>query len=137
MKYPQQHFELDIPMAPSIEELEKAFYAAHQERFKFAFPERLMIMELIVDAWGLKEKAKLTKLPTKARKLTEALKERRPAWFAGSFVETPIYRRDDVPEGATQKGPVIFEELGSTTVVEPGWTARVDNLGNLVLEKDR
>jgi N-methylhydantoinase A len=134
MKYPQQHYELEIPMAPSIEEVEKAFYAAHEERFQFAFAERLMIMELIVDAWGLKEKARITKVPTETEDLAGALKEIRPAQFAGSFVETPIYRRDDVPEGVSVKGPVIFEELGSTTVVQPGWIAHVDNLGNLILE---
>jgi N-methylhydantoinase A/oxoprolinase/acetone carboxylase beta subunit len=91
-------------------------------------------MELIVDAWGLKEKARITKVPTETEDLAGALKEIRPAQFAGSFVETPIYRRDDVPEGVSVKGPVIFEELGSTTVVQPGWIAHVDNLGNLILE---
>ena len=136
MKYPQQHYELEIPMAPSIKGLEKSFYTAHQERFQFAFTERLMIMELIVDAWGLKEKARITKVSTKINNLAEALKESRPALFSGSFVETPIYLRDDVPEGFSIRGPVIFEEFGSTTVVQPGWVAHVDNLGNLILENE-
>ncbi|MBQ03109.1 hypothetical protein CL673_00110 [Candidatus Bathyarchaeota archaeon] len=136
IKYPQQHYELEIPMAPSIEELEKSFYTAHRERFQFGFTERLMIMELIVDAWGLKEKARIMKVPTKINKLADALKENRPVRFAGSFVETPIYRRDDVPEGICINGPVIFEELGSTTVVQPGWVAHVDDLGNLILKNE-
>ena len=136
IKYPQQHYEIEVTMEPSIKKLEKAFNVAHQERYQFSFEERLMIMELIVDAWGLKEKARITKVPTPVSKLTEALKENRPVRFAGKFVETPIYRRDDVPEGISISGPVIFEEFGSTIVVQPGWVAHVDDLGNLIQENE-
>jgi hypothetical protein len=31
-------------------------------------------------------------------------------------------------------GPVIVEQLDSTTVVGPGWTLQVDELGNLLVE---
>jgi N-methylhydantoinase A/oxoprolinase/acetone carboxylase beta subunit len=41
-----------------------------------------------------------------------------------------------VPEGICINGPVIFEELGSTTVVQPGWVAHVDDLGNLILKNE-
>jgi N-methylhydantoinase A len=32
-------------------------------------------------------------------------------------------------------GPSIVEEFGSTTVVFPGWSLRVDGYGNLVLAR--
>jgi N-methylhydantoinase A len=32
-------------------------------------------------------------------------------------------------------GPAIIEQFDATTVVPPGWTARVDALRNLVIEK--
>ena len=87
-----------------------------------------------MDAFGSKPKSLLQKPPTKAKEPADALIEMRPVWFDGRFMETPVYLRDDVPAGSNFRGPVIFEELGSTTVVEPGWTARVEDKGNLILE---
>ncbi|MDP6709433.1 MAG: hydantoinase/oxoprolinase family protein [Alphaproteobacteria bacterium] len=59
---------------------------------------------------------------------------RRPVWFAGDFVETPIYARDDLAEGATLDGPAIVTQADATVVVDPGAAARVDGLGNLVID---
>jgi N-methylhydantoinase A len=33
------------------------------------------------------------------------------------------------------QGPAIIEEFGSTVPVHPGFTVRVDSLGNLVITK--
>ena len=37
----------------------------------------------------------------------------------------------------TVLGPAIVSEMDSTTVVLPGYSARVDTIGNLLLEPDR
>jgi N-methylhydantoinase A len=52
-------------------------------------------------------------------------------WFDGGWQDTPIYRREHLPAGATLVGPAIVEQLDTTTVIEPGDRARVDALGNL------
>jgi N-methylhydantoinase A len=135
MRYPAQHFTLELPLTASIVDLEKAFYKAHQEVYRFAFPEPLMITDLIVNAYGSKPKSMLEKPLTKTKEPDDALSEIRPVWFGGQFLETQVYRRDDVPVESHFRGPVIFEELGSTTLVQPGWTARVDHMGNLILER--
>jgi len=44
-----------------------------------------------------------------------------------------VYNRADLPAGWSGAGPAIVEEYGSTTVIEPGFEAEVDRLGNLVL----
>ena len=33
-------------------------------------------------------------------------------------------------------GPAVIEEFDSTTVVHPGFTVRVDDVGNLLIEKE-
>jgi N-methylhydantoinase A len=50
---------------------------------------------------------------------------------------TPIYWRPDLPAGAVVAGPAVIEEYGATIPLHPGFTARVDRLGNLVVEHDR
>ena len=50
--------------------------------------------------------------------------------------DTPIYWRPDLRAGDTFAGPAVIEEFGSTVPVHPGFTVRVDAIGNLVITKD-
>ena len=59
----------------------------------------------------------------------------RPVYFDTSFVDTPIYARPKLQPGDCLDGPAIVEEYGSTTVVFPRLTMRVDPFGNLILER--
>jgi N-methylhydantoinase A/oxoprolinase/acetone carboxylase beta subunit len=36
-------------------------------------------------------------------------------------METAIYDRDALPEGATVRGPAVLKESIGTTVLDPGW----------------
>ena len=51
--------------------------------------------------------------------------------------DTPVFRRDDTRPGDTIDGPAIIAEANATTVVEPGWQARVTELDHLVLARIR
>ncbi len=63
-------------------------------------------------------------------------KGKRHVYFdAQAPLETAIYERDAIDTGAAVKGPAIIEQFDATTVVPPGWTARVDALRNLAIEK--
>ncbi len=57
----------------------------------------------------------------------------RRAWFSG-WCETPVYDRLSLPAGARIEGPAILEQPDATTVLEPGFAARVDAIGNLIVE---
>lgn len=61
----------------------------------------------------------------------------RPVYFNGSFIECPLYQRTDLTPGMVLGGPGIVEEFGSTTVIQPGQTARVDRYGNLIVKPTR
>ena len=45
--------------------------------------------------------------------------------------EAPVYRRADLT-AAPLAGPVVIEQFDSTTVLPPGWSAHLDEYGNLV-----
>ncbi|MGI5156158.1 hydantoinase/oxoprolinase family protein [Microbispora sp. CA-102843] len=49
---------------------------------------------------------------------------------------TVIYRRGDLGAGAVVRGPAVVEEYGSTLPVHPGFTATMDDYGNLVVVSD-
>jgi N-methylhydantoinase A len=54
-------------------------------------------------------------------------------WFEGSGLDTPVYRRADLPCGFSFQGPAIIEQLDATTVVPPGASAEVDKYLNIII----
>ena len=62
-----------------------------------------------------------------------AMRAHKPVYFrsTGQFVDTPVYRRDLLKSGNEFDGPALVEEHASTTVVQPGDSVKVDQLGNL------
>ena len=59
----------------------------------------------------------------------------RPVWFAGGWRPATIWSRLDLPVGTIVAGPAVLEQPDATTVVDPGLAARVDELGNLIIER--
>ncbi|GAA4584248.1 hydantoinase/oxoprolinase family protein [Planotetraspora phitsanulokensis] len=57
--------------------------------------------------------------------------------FYERWGRTVIYRRADLGAGAVVTGPAVIEEYGSTLPVHPGFTATMDDYGNLVVVSDR
>lgn len=51
----------------------------------------------------------------------------------GEYRETAVYRRNDLPAGFAQNGPLILEDRESTIVVGPDAHARIDADGNLLM----
>ena len=49
------------------------------------------------------------------------------------WLDTPIYRRAQLPPGRSITGPAIVEEMSATVVMQPGQTLTVDPIGNLVI----
>ena len=68
--------------------------------------------------------------------VAEARVRHRDVWFpANGFVATPVHWRPGLIEGACIPGPAIIEAVDSTAVVPPGWTARVDDMGFIRLNR--
>lgn len=56
----------------------------------------------------------------------------RPVWFNG-WVDTPVYWRDEPPLNLSLTGPAMIEQMGTTTLVEPGCHVTSDADGNLII----
>jgi N-methylhydantoinase A len=53
--------------------------------------------------------------------------------FSGGWFDTPIFERTSLGREATLAGPAIVEQPDTTVVIDPGATAVIDGLGNLVI----
>jgi N-methylhydantoinase A len=116
------------------------FHAAHQRTYGYSYahhPEqRIEWVNLRVAGIGPLQRpvvrARPRELPGDARRGRTGL---RSVWFDNGAAETPIYGRERLQPGDCVEGPAIVEEFGSTTVVFPAQRARVDDFGNLILER--
>jgi N-methylhydantoinase A len=94
------------------------------------------IVSLRTAAIGRRPRFDLRALAPEAGSSLEAARQgSRPVWFGGRWHETAIYARLDLPVGAVVPGPAILEQPDATTVVDPGLVARVDVLGNVIMER--
>ena len=58
----------------------------------------------------------------------------REAYFAGAVRKTAVLDRSALSESEAVAGPAIIEEATATTLVPPGWQARLIGGGHLVLK---
>jgi N-methylhydantoinase A len=55
--------------------------------------------------------------------------------FGGAWHDTAIWPRLELGIGARIDGPAVLEQPDATTVIDPGLSATVDELGNLILKR--
>jgi len=61
----------------------------------------------------------------------------RPVCFDADdgYVDTPVLWRADLAPRTVVEGPAILEEFGSTVPLHPGFTARIDDYRNVIVER--
>ncbi len=94
---------------------------------------------LVVSA-RLRVVGRTSKPPFAAQTGTEVLETERvvDAWFDGEgIVSTSVFRRAAWQPGEAHAGPAIIQEYDSTTVVLPGQTWELDDLGSIVIQEGR
>lgn len=114
-----------------------AFEQAYQASFSRLLPGvPARIVSLRTAAIGRRPRFDLRALAPDASSSIEAARQgSRPVWFSGGWHDTAIYARLALPVGAVVPGPAILEQPDATTVVDPGLVARVDALGNVIMER--
>ncbi|WP_428483462.1 hydantoinase/oxoprolinase family protein [Rhodopila sp.] len=139
VRYRRQAYELTLPVEAgpvtrdSLDHLAAAFHEKHEQTYGHANPsEAVQLVNLRLTAVGKLADLKLAQPsdPLKVRVRT------REVWFAATgFALAEVHWRNGLSAGATIAGPAIIEALDSTTVVPPGWTGRVDELGYIRLTR--
>jgi N-methylhydantoinase A len=132
VRYVGQSYELTIPAGA---ELIERFHAEHDRVYGFAAPqERIEVVSLRLTSVGRIDRPAPPPLDRGAAPGPKGL---RPVYYAeaGGFVDCPVYDRYTLPAGAELAGPAVVEEFDSATVVHPGFVLRVDDTGNLIIER--
>jgi N-methylhydantoinase A len=142
LRYRGQSYELTVPLelplsVASVTAATEAFHAAHAQRYGYAMPdEPVTVVTLRVAGHGPGARPELPRQLLGEANASAALIGRRAVWFAADApMQTPIYHRDKLNAGNQLIGPAIVLQYDATVVVAPGWSGRVDALGNLWLER--
>jgi 5-oxoprolinase (ATP-hydrolysing) len=134
------------------EEMRQEFEALHRARFGFEAPETAVVIETaVVEAVGTSSSPGLPGEGDQAKpgggaaeakpEPTSSLRSAPPPAFsrspspANAGEDFPVLDRASLGPGAIIPGPALIIDPSATTVVEPGWQAEVDRLGNLILTR--
>ena len=113
-----------------------AFEAAHRARFGFVSPNAELVVEsVMVEAILPGEPVTPPPLPAREGPLPPPLSHV-SVWTNGAEHPTPVHDRATLRPGDRIAGPALIREAIATTMVEPGWTLRVGDGGELLLAHD-
>ena len=137
MRYVGQSWELVVSIGPEVDSMhdaELAFHAAHAKRYGHGADAPAEVVTVRVTAI-----ARTTKpaLPSPAHDGADAGIRTRPVYFDGAWSDTAVLARPELAAGAGLEGPALVEEMGSVTVVPPGWRLEVGAIGEFHLRRER
>ncbi len=121
----------------SMDQMLADFTDKHRQQFGFTMDDRDVVIEAgMVEAVGKSQAMNLTQAFVSDTNEPAMPVEHVTSIMAGErFAKTPVYQRDMLAPGQKVRGPALIIEANSTTVLEPGWQAELDQSGNLVLKR--
>jgi N-methylhydantoinase A len=122
----------------SLEKLKAAFHARHKELYTYDEPaSAIEVVNVESTICGHVEKPAQMRIPA-GQGSDKALKGTRPMVFdaSGATVETNVYEGAKLGAGDVLHGPAVIDEVTTTLVIEPGWTADLHESGVYVVTYD-
>lgn len=143
-RYVGQGFELrvEVPEGPftieTAREVTRRFYATHRTEYGHAFEDQaVQMVTLRVIGTSKSETLRLPHLDEGGRvNPSDAALYARPTTFDdGVTLPTTRFDRMKLKAGDTVTGPAVVVQQNSTTIVPPGFTAKVMKLGDIVISR--
>jgi len=116
--------------------MQAQFEQAYKRRYSFLMPSRALVVEAVsVEAIGQSDAPPEQAAAALSQERAPAPRETVRMYSGGQWHATGIHARSALQPGHTVRGPAIIAEDNATTVVEPGWQARVTPYNHLVLQR--
>jgi len=136
LRYEGTDSALVVPFGDgSVASLTAAFEAAYRQRFAFLMVGRRLVVEAVsveaVAAGDAPAEPRYTALPDLPSPVTTTVK----MFSGGRWHDAALVVREQTKPGHVIAGPAIIAEKNATTIVEPGWQARVTELDHLLLQR--
>ncbi|TQV70844.1 hydantoinase B/oxoprolinase family protein [Denitrobaculum tricleocarpae] len=113
----------------------EGFEQAHRQRYGFVTDKDHIVEAVSVEAVGTTDSIEDKHLETPGRSEKPKATAEVEIYANGSWHDAPVYEREALQAGDLVDGPAIVIEPTSTTVVEPGWQARLSDRDHLVLDR--
>ncbi|MEM9772453.1 MAG: hydantoinase/oxoprolinase family protein, partial [Cyanobacteria bacterium P01_D01_bin.73] len=121
----------------SLEEMKRDFETQHRQQFGFILADKPLVVEAI--ALEIIEKMPIPPEPVLERSRSKDIEpksiETVRIYTKEQWHDAPVFQRDSLQPGNAIEGPALIIEPTGTNVVEPNWSAKVNELGGLVFEK--
>ncbi len=144
LRYLHQSYEINLPLpgpvvsAGWVRSVERDFHKKHAQTYGLAAPgDDIQVVHLRLRASLPRAKPRLRSYEPGGDSFGQSKPSPRYVWFRGKPRRCRVFDRSSLQAGRNFRGPMIIQETDSTTVVDPGWSVRVDSQGNLHLRKMR
>ncbi len=138
LRYVGQEYSVNVPL-PGDEPVDPrvaavAFHEAHRARYGHAMPDASVeFVNLRVAAIGTISRWPWTRRPPPRE--GDGRLGQRTVVFDGVKHDTPALLRHGISASDRLAGPLLIHEDSATTVIPPGWKARVDDCLNLLVHQ--
>lgn len=137
--------EVDVD---DVANMESDFNALHRKKFGFVSGEKSVWVDtVVVRSFGGAQPLKEAKLKAPKEQIEKIKKlggldsqSSSPVTFEQMFTadqwhRTPVFKIDDLQRGNSIDGPALIVGNNDTIVVEPSWSASINDYGHLILDK--
>jgi len=134
VRYQGSDAALVVPFG-SLQEIQQAFEKAYQQRFAFLMANKPLMVEAVSVEVLLKGETLAEQVHALHPLRDVPQRDTVKVYANGEWRDAALVVREDLRPGDVLQGPAIIAEKNATTVIEPGWQARVSALDHLVLER--
>ncbi|OLS23700.1 MAG: Acetophenone carboxylase gamma subunit [Candidatus Heimdallarchaeota archaeon LC_3] len=137
-RYYNQSYELAIPLHLLKAEEFQNFHSIHKKRYGYELLEDpIELVNIRTETIGKVSLPKIENIPKGSPKISEeAIKNYRKVIFNQKIIlDVPVIQRKKLLSGNIITEPSIIEQLDTTTIIHPGWKARVMNDGHILMKK--
>jgi 5-oxoprolinase (ATP-hydrolysing) len=118
-----------------IASISREFEAGYRQRFAFLMPGRALVIEAVSVEAVAAGQAQADDAARSDAAPHRPLPDASVRMHSGAWLDAALFVRESLRAGAVIDGPAIVAERNATTVIEPGWQARVLPAGPIELQR--